>query len=386
MVSFKMKPLSMDIHQMIKNPKGVSRDDLAFNVARAFAAGEFSVNEIKIAGDIFRLLLRDAEKSMRKTLADSLCYSLNVPHDIIFKLANDENDIAERVLQYSMVLTDDDLLSIIDSTKEVLNLCAIARRRNVSENVSDRLLNTRQEKVLIELFNNNSTKLSEDALGKVWDVVSQNDNFLEALVNHGDLPTVIAEKMFSLVSYELQLHLAREYNLKSPIIQKHISDVREWQLLGLMPIENISHPDDDEKVEELVDFLAAGGRLTHSLIIRSLCMGCLNLFEAGMAKMADIPRVNARILLMGGNNSFLALYKTVNMPEGFADAVQKLLGIAMNISKYGHYKPENFQKQVIEHIYIGGYHRSIDGMDYLLSIIDGNLLKMKSNQTIREAA
>jgi uncharacterized protein (DUF2336 family) len=376
----------MDIHQILKNPKGVSRENLAFNVARAFSAGEFNGNEIKIAIDIFHLLLRDAEKSIRKTLADSLCYSLNAPHDIILKLANDKTDVAERVLQYSMVLTDDDLLAIIKSTKDVLNWCAIARRRNVSEKVSNDLLSTRQEQVLGDLFTNKGAKLSKNGLEQVWDIVSQNDNLLEALVQHGDLPPVIAEKMLALVSDELKQHIEREYNLKSPTLQKHIADVREWQLLGLMPIEDIAYPDDDEKVEDLVDQLAARGHLTHSLIVRSLCMGCLNLFEAGMARMAEVPRVNARILLMGGDNGFTALYKTANMPEGFADAVQKLLNIALELSKYGHSKPEDFRKLVIERIYISGYHQKIDGMNYLLSIIDGNLSKMQNSQNIREAA
>ena len=381
-----MKSQHTNIHQIIKNPKEVSRDVLALGVARAFSAGELSDNEAEIAVDIFRLLLRDAEKSIRKTIADSLCSCLNAPHDLIFKLANDETDVAERVLQYSMVLTDDDLLAIINSTKEVLNLSAIARRRNLSEKISESLLDTRQEMVLNSLFNNKSAKLSKNGLENVWDIISQNSNMLEALVQHGNLPPVIAERMFALVSDELKQHIAIEYNLKSPLVQKHIADAREWQMLGLLPVANINYPDDDEKVENLLDQIAATGRFTHSLIIRALCMGCLNLFEASIARMAGIPRVNARILLMGGDNGFSGLYKTANMPEGFAEAVQKLLNIALKLSEYGYSKPVDFRKELIENIYISGYHQSIVGMDYLLSIIDGNITKRNHSENIREAA
>jgi hypothetical protein len=140
-----------------------------------------------------------------------------------------------------------------------------------------------------------------------------------------------------------------------------------------MPIGEFARPDEDYNVEELVDTLADGEGLTHSLVIRSLCMGCLNLFETGMARMADIPRSNARILLMGGHNGFIALYKAAYMPDVFAEAVEKLLEIALEITDYGCSKPEDFRKQVIEKIFIGGHHHKIEGMGYLLSIIDGKI-------------
>jgi uncharacterized protein (DUF2336 family) len=368
-----MQLTAMDIKQLIKNPSSVALDTLAERVVIAFAAGDFNLNESSIASDIFRLLLKDAEKSMRATLAEHLYDSPNAPHDVIFKLACDEADISARILQYSPVLTDDDLVVIVSKTAELLNLCAIAQRDNLSEKVTDALLDTRQEAVLSSLFNNKGARLGKNGLERAWGVISSNNSLLEVLARRGGLPFSIVEKIFLAVSDELKNHIANEYKFSSPIVQRSAIDTREWELLGIMPVGNIPHPDDDRRIEELVEHLYKSERLTYSLIIRALCMGYLNLFEMSLAKMADIPRPNARILIMGGSEGFHALYNAAGMPEGFADAVEKLLNIAHKISDYGYSKPHDFRKLLVENIYVKGYHRSVDGMGYLLSIIDGKI-------------
>lgn len=368
-----MQLTTMDVYHLIKNPSSVSKDTLAEKVSAAFVSGSFNQKESSIAADILRLLLNDAKKSIRKTLSENLCKDENIPYDIIIKLAHDETDIAEDVLQYSPVLTDDDLALIIKNTREVLNLCAIARRERVSEYLSDMLISTEQEEVLFDLFNNKGAILREASLTKVWTAISSSNELLEALVKRGGLPLTIVDKIFTVVSNELKQQLVREYKISPHIAHKASVDAREWELLGILPVEDISHPDSDERVQDLVDQLYANGRLTHSLVIRALCMGFLNLFETSLARMADIPRANARILLMGGHEGFVALYSAASMPECFSEAVELLLGLSHKITKYGFARPHDFRKRLIESIYVGGYNNSVDNMGYLLSIIDGKI-------------
>jgi len=369
----KMQLTAMDVHKLIESPSSIELGALASKIGGAFSSGSFNLNESAIAADIFRLLLRDAEKSVRITLVEHLYDNPDVPHDIVFKLACDENDVADRILRHSLVLTDDDLVSIVQSTKEVLNLCAIARRAKVSERLSEALIDTHQEVVLNDLFYNKGAMLTEQGLNKAWDMIATSNSLLEVLVKRGGLPLTVAEKIFHSVSGELKKHLAREYKISSSLLQKASVDAREWELLGIMPVEDFSHPDNDERIDELVDNLYITGRLSHSLVIRALCMGYLNLFESCLARMAGIPRINARILLMGGSQGFKALYREAIMPEGFKDAVEVLLKVTHEITEYGYTKPKDFRKEVVESIYRKGYNRSVDGMGYLLSIIDGKL-------------
>lgn len=383
-----MQLTAKDVQNLISDTSNSSRYSLATKVSSSFSAGEFNETETKIAFDIFRLLLEDADKSIRLTLAENLYNAENAPHDVIFKLACDESDISSKILQYSMALTDDDLINIIQSTKKVLSLCAIARRSSVSEVVSDSLLATGQEQVLSDLFHNVGANFSKDGLERAWAAFSGNNSLLTALVHHGGLPVNIAEKIYALVSDDLKIKMMRDYNLSATTASKVIIEEREWALLGIVPINNrlgeMFHPDNDEQVEELVNQLYISARLSHSLIVRALCMGFLNLFEASIAKMAGVPRVNGRILIMSGSTGFHAIYRAAKMPEGFMDAVEKLLNIALELSEYGFIKPDNFRKRVIEKVYVNGYNRSVDGMSYLLSIIGGKMTNDSVNSALSE--
>ena len=378
-----MQLTAMDVHHLIKDPSGVPRSALAAKVAHAYSDGQFSQKEAVIAGEIFRLLLKDTERAVRESLAEYLYNCPTVPHDVVFKLACDEEtDIAARMLEYSSVLTEEDLISLVQSGQDLLRLTAIARRPGVSERVSDCLLDTHHVAVLNELFNNHTARFNEQALAKNWGLITSHHSLLNSLSQHGGLPLTIAEKLFHVVSEEMKKRISKQYKLHTPLLHKATADAREWELLGVMPINGILHPDDDERVEDLVDQLYATRRLTHSLLVRALCMGCIHLFEAGIARLANVPRVNARILLMGGPNGFRAIYKASGMPDGFADAMEKLIVIALELSEYGHAKPEDFRKRVFERVHIEGYQRTVENMPYLLSIIDGKLSGHLSQTTL----
>lgn len=369
-----MNVTAMDIKKLTQEPSAKVRSMLAAKIAMDYRSGNFSESEAQIADDIFRILLKDVEKKVRKTLAEQLCHIPHVPHDIIAKLAADETDIALPVLEYSQVLTEDDLISIVQSTKEVLKLCAVARRDVVGPRLSDTLMESQQEQVLASLFKNSGAQLTQESLLDAWSVIAEKRSLLETLVHRGNLPLTIAEKLYATVSEEFKQKLTQQYKLAVPVAHKAASETREWEMLGIVPAGGAISPDNDEQVDDLIDQLQMSGRLTHSLLIRALCLGSLSVFEAGMARLAGVPRVNARILLMdSGALGFHAIYKTSGMPEGFAEAVRVLLMLALEETDFGQHKRVDFKKRVIDRIYMGGYHRSVENMEYLLSIIGGKL-------------
>jgi uncharacterized protein (DUF2336 family) len=364
----------MDVQSLINEPSVQVRSTLAAKIATDYRSDHFSPAEANIANDIFRLLLKDVEKQVRAVLSEQLAHCAYAPHDIILQLAGDDISVAQPILEFSYALTEDDLVAIVDSTREVMKLCAIARRETVSERLSARLIETQEEMVLRDLFANNGAVLNENYLQKAWAFISSRPTLLETLVHHGNLPLPIAEKIFFVVSEELQKYLSQHYKLNAPFIQKSVSDVREWQMLGILPGREGTRFNDDQQVEDLIESIYNNGRLTHSLLMRALCMGNLGVFEAGLARLAGVPRVNARILLMdGGSQGFTAIYKSAAMPEGFCEAVRALLRISLEESEYGHVHRADFHKRVIDRIYIEKHVQTVDNMEYLLAIIGGRL-------------
>jgi len=364
----------MDVKALTEEPSSKIRGQLAGKIAMDYRSGNFTAAEADIAGDIFRILIKDVENSVRQALAEQLAHCANTPRDIIIKLANDDAEVAATVLEYSCVLTEDDLIAIVKSSREVTKLRAIARRGTVTEELSSCLIETHHELVLADLFKNRGAVLEERQLVSSWEYIDSSPTLLETLVHRGGLPITVAEKLFVAVSGELKRLVAERYKFNTPFMHKAVSDIREWKMLGIVPLHKDSDPNDDEQVETLVDEMHMNSRLTHSLLVRALCMGNLSVFEAGIAKLAGVPRVNARILMMdGGALGFDAIYKASSMPEGFIEAVRTLLRISLEETEYGHFRPADFRKRIIDRVYAEGYHRSIDNMEYLLSILGGKI-------------
>ena len=361
----------MDIAALAQEPSVEIRSLLVSKIATNYRDNAFSDSEAAIAIDIFRVLVRDIELKIRKAMAEQLADCPHVPRDIILKLANDEMDVSVTVLERSPVLTEDDLISIVHSTYEVVKLCAIARRQSISEDLSGNLLETANTLVLQNLLKNKGASINERQLMKSWDKIISSHSLLETLVNRGSLPSIIAEKLYLAVSDEFKETLKKQYKNFSSHLHRAVDDVYEWEILELSPGQD-GDLENDEQVEKLVNELSAKGGLTHSLLMRALCIGNLKIFEAGLAKLAGVPRVNARILLMEASGLGLkAIYKAAQMPDGFYDAIRILLRISLEETDFGQLRRNDFRKRVIDRIYIEKYHRTVENMEYLLSIIGG---------------
>jgi uncharacterized protein (DUF2336 family) len=365
----------MDVKALIQEPSTKVRGQLAAKLAMDYRSGNFTETESAIANDILRVLVKDVEKNIRQALSEQLATCTHTPRDVVIKLANDATEVAVPMLEYSIVLTEDDLIAIVESCREVVKLRAIARREVVSADLASALIATHEELVLDDLFKNKGAVINEPQLMPAWNYINTKPTLLETLVRRGGLPLAVTEKLFAVVSDELKQQIISRYKFNSPFMHKAVSDTREWKMLGIIPPRNDSDPNDDGQVEDLIDQMHMNGRLTHSVLIRALCTGNVGIFEAGMAKLADAPRPNVRIILLdGGKLGFDAIYKRSGMPEGFMDAVRMLLKISLEESEFGHCRAADFRKRVIDRIYSEGYNESVENMEYILAIIGGKIV------------
>ncbi len=363
----------MDVRELMQEPSGKVRGVVAGKIAKDYRAGNFNTGEMEIANDIFRILLKDIDKKVRLALAEELSHIPNIPKDIILRLASDEVDVAVHALQFSRVLDDNDLLGIINSSEEVSRLRAIARRDNLSAMLSTSLAATNHLSVLGDLFANKTAILPDQAILSSWPQIAEHESLAQTLVERGGLSLIVVEKLMSAVSDDLKHRLVKEYKVAAPLANKLSADAREWELLGISSAAAVDMSDDDQ-IEDLVVHLSVSGRLTHSLVIRALCVGSLGLFEVGLAHLAGVPRVNVRLLLSdAGFLGFTSIYRAAHMPPGFEKAVQTLLNISVEEAARGYRRPEEFRKAVMDRIYSGGYHRTIENMPYLLSIMGGKI-------------
>jgi uncharacterized protein (DUF2336 family) len=106
---------SSDVARLLKEPTAENRAVAASKVSEQFSAGNLSDEERKIAEEIFKIMVKDAEVRVREALSESLKSSDSIPHDVAVTLANDVKEVSMPMLEFSEVLTDEDLVEIIKS-------------------------------------------------------------------------------------------------------------------------------------------------------------------------------------------------------------------------------------------------------------------------------
>jgi uncharacterized protein (DUF2336 family) len=313
-----------DVEKLLANPSAEARADAAAKVAGEVADGALSKNERVIAEEIFRVMVKDVEVLVRETLSKSILNIPDVSSDIARTLALDESDsVALPILEFSKVLTDEDLVEIIDSCDPDRHL-AIARREEVSENVSEALVEKGDEETVVTLVSNQGAQFGDTTYGKVVDKFGESERVQYNLVRRESLPLVVAERLVEKVSTNIKEYLVTHHELSPEIASDLLLDSRERAMVRLLS-DGTNRPD----VEELVSQMAANGRLSASLILRALCTGDLTFFEAALAHKAGIPLSNARVLIHDdGDLGLQSLFGKADMPKRLFPAFRAAVDIA----------------------------------------------------------
>jgi len=281
-----------DVVRLTFDPSPDVRAETAAKVAIQFDERQFGAAEQPIAEDIFRALVKDAEVKVREALAQNLKSSPDLPQDVALSLANDVESVALPVLQYSEVLSDRDLVEIVGGSNTAKQE-AIAQRPRVSAQVADALIDTGNETAVSKLLVNEGAELTEQSLHRVATKYEGSQPVSEAMIQRPDLPPAVAEQVMSEVTRYLQNYLVNEQRLPADMVGTLIKQARERVTTELLT----SGAKTEAEVAQLVEQLAASGRLTASMALEALSGGNLTFFEMAMARLAGIPHENAQTLI-----------------------------------------------------------------------------------------
>ncbi|MEP1030679.1 MAG: DUF2336 domain-containing protein, partial [Alphaproteobacteria bacterium] len=265
-----------DVAKLLSDPTPDNRAATATKVAVAFDPGKLSPTERALAEEIFRLMVKDAEVRVRQALTENLKQNGNVPHEIAVALANDIDQVALPMIEFSQVLNDDDLIAIIGS-QDPAKQEAVAGRATVSEALSDALVSSGNEAAVTRLVANEGAAISESTFQKGVDDFGDRAGVQSAMVNRASLPVTVAERLVTLVSENLRDELVKRHELPAAMTTDIILQSRERATISLSSDSSV----DDVMI--LARQLNDNGRLTPSITLRALCMGDITFFECAMA-------------------------------------------------------------------------------------------------------
>ncbi len=281
-------------------------------------------------------------------------------------LAHDVEEVALPILQYSEVLTDEDLLDLVNNTREITRYLAISKREQVSTLLADTLLEKGDNQVAATLVENKGADLSEAGINMIVEVYGNDQAMMEAVSVRPHLPVRAVEKLVRVVSSSIAETLKHKYHTPTAQIEKEVEKTREGESLSLIRLAR-SQADIDKLVGQLQVF----NRLTPSIILSALCQGNFGFFETSLARLSGIAVSNARTLIADrGDLGFRAIYNKSGLPDAMFPAVKLLLRVVRELETSDE-KPgtARFANRVVERVLQYAEAESVDNLSYIIALI-----------------
>jgi uncharacterized protein (DUF2336 family) len=192
--------------------------DLMFSVAEPPSA-----RETEIATDILRYLIKEAETSVRRALADRLAREPKAPRELIVALANDEIGVARPVLLDSELLADADLIEIIHQ-HTLQHQLTVAMRAQVSETVSAALVSTGNPEVMRTLVENQKARIARRTFDRLVEHSRSTELLQAPLIRRQDLDPDLAARMYAWVSAALRKQIVLNFDVDAKLLDEALAD------------------------------------------------------------------------------------------------------------------------------------------------------------------
>ena len=319
------------------------RAEAAYGLGRAYLFSDFD-DDVRTAMEAaITVLLDDASPDVRFSLADALAASPGTPRHIIITLAADQPHIAAMVLTRSPVLLDTELVDIISAASEPLGV-AIASRPVVSKTVAAALAEVGERSVCHALIANPGATIARISCRRIAERFGDDPVIREALFARDDLPPEVHQLLVRHVG-DLLGNLV--------VVKAWVSEARA----GIVTREAcdratiaIAAETETEELPALAEHLRITGQLTTALILRAVCAGNIDFFEAALAVLARVPERRVASLVRAGRMTALrAVYYKAGLPrlafDAFVVALDAWRRVAENGEPADRYR---FTRQIVD--------------------------------------
>ena len=187
------------------------RQDLAVKIARLAPSLTTEQREHvqRMTQEVIAVLARDHAARVRRIVAEALKDLTDAPPAVIQQLARDaEIKVAAPVLQFSPLLSEADLLEIIQSGPIRGALTAISRRRGLGTNVTDAIVGAAIEApaeapAIAALLDNESAQIREETLDRILDQAPSVPAWHQPLVCRPRMPARALKRLAGFVADSL---------------------------------------------------------------------------------------------------------------------------------------------------------------------------------------
>ena len=254
-----------------------------------------------IASDILGKVITEVEREVRARLSHRLADLDNAPVDLIRQLASDEIEVARPLLERSGALSDQDLIEIINTQGKEHQL-TVSLRSSVSEGVTDALVATGDDEVMLSVINNAGAEISRGAMETIVDRSETSEMLHEPLLNRQDLPPDLMHNMFWWVSAALKKHILTEAHVDEAAVDQMLAEAEQG-----MVQEAEEEEDRLGRVERAVRRRMRLGQLNQDALVQYLRRGQVPEFIASLGYLTDIDQKTARRIVFTPGHEAVAV-------------------------------------------------------------------------------
>ena len=295
------------------------RCELAVKISRlvpGLSAGETEALQ-DLTFEILDVLAQDQLPRVREIVAEELKFATDAPIVLIRRLAIDLDLIVlAPILEYSALLSDEELLEIISAPPVDGALSTIARRDGVSGQVADAIVSARDDPAVTELLANPSSQIREETLDQIIDRAPEVPPWHEPLVQRPQLSQEAIRRIATFVSSSLLTTLVERSDLDeetAKIVQENVQ--RRLQ-------ESDEDPDSAE--QRRAEMLFDRGRLDDATVSTAAEEGQREFVVTALSLLAKLPTdLVRRVLDSRAGKAVAALCWKSDLSVVTATAVQR---------------------------------------------------------------
>ncbi|MCB2102542.1 MAG: DUF2336 domain-containing protein [Rhodobacterales bacterium] len=306
---------------LAKDREPAVRGTVAVKVAEQEATGIPETDKLReMAAEALQTLAEDQEAHIRQILAEALKDVIHAPADVIRKLAWDtEIKVSGPVLASSPVLTDADLVAIVEAQPAPGAAQAIAARPEVSEAVADAIVDGDDVDAIAALLDNPSAQIREETLDALIDRAPAVEPWHRPLVDRPRLPTRAASRVAGFVAQDLLDRLARRADLDAETLDAVKAEVSKRISEG----PRGGNGDTDSPSLIKARRLHADGKLDEEVVSKALRAEDRAFVIAALAVLSDVPpSVVQKALMTHSAKAVVALAWKSGLSMRTAEALQ----------------------------------------------------------------
>ena len=239
--------------------------------------------------DTLSLLVEDTAEQVRAAIAEAVKSMPDAPRKLILRLARDTAiAVSEPVLRLSPILTEADLMALLENPPTPGAACAIARRPAMTEAVADVIAAGTDHAAIRALLANPSAQLREAALDGLIARAAEHVEWHAPLVRRPTLPPRSARALAGIVATQLLDELAHRGDLDAALTR----DLRARLEARIAAEGGLGAPQAAAATETALaeaHRVARAGRLTEATVLDAMRQGEMRLASALLSLAAAMP-------------------------------------------------------------------------------------------------